>query len=353
MRTPEPRIIALSQRLYRWFLSIGPATYRNEYEEPTLQVFRQCCRAAYQQRKTLGVMLLWLPMFAEVIPGMLAEHFSMVRHAYGRIGQMLPTMRRSMIITLCAFILFGVAYIFLMRVTDPRAPLDAAANGHPAIGLSFAIINWSAELAFLVIVLGGLPILFSALKHAFIEKRSNFLSLFAIRPKQLLMLIAGTFVLEICFFAFLLIVQFLSGAHLPQQPITPDIPSIVEQLAIITLFTFIILAIPLFISQAILRTEFSARMLRYALIIMGITTLTMGIACLATISWIISLWIGAPEIAASQGLGLAGLRGNIGGSEGVVIVVVMMALAAGAALFAIRRGLSARRGGILRASATQ
>jgi hypothetical protein len=253
-------------------------------------------------------------------------------------------MRRSMIITLCAFIFFGVAYIFLMRVTDPRAPLDAAANGHMAIGLSFAIINWSAEFAFVVIVLGGLPILFSALKHAFIQKHGNFLSLFAIRPKQFLMLIAGTFVLEICFFAFLLIVQFLSGAPLPQQSITSATPSsIVEQLAIVTLFTFIILAIPLFISQAILRTEFSTRMLRYALIIMSIATLTMGIACLATISWIISFWIGAPEIAASQGLGLAGLRGNIGGSEGVVIVVVMMALAAATATFAIKRGLSARR----------
>lgn len=74
---------------------------------------------------------------------------------------------------------------------------------------------------------------------------------------------------------------------------------------------------------------------------MSIATLTMSIACIATIAWIISLWIGAPEIAASQGLGLAGLRGNIGGSEGVVIVVVMMALAAVATIFAFRRGLHA------------
>lgn len=340
MRTPMPWIITLSLRLYRWLLRVGPSTYRTEYEEPTLQVFRQCCRDAYRRRGTRGVMLLWLPMFSEAIFGMLAEHFSVLRHIYERIGQMLATMRRSMISTLCAFIFFGVAYIFLMRITDPRPPLDAAANGHPTIGLSFAIINWSAQIAFLVVVLGGLPILFSALKHAFIEKRGNFLSLFAIRPKQLLLLIAATIILEIAFFAFLIIVQFLSGAPVPQQPITPATPSsIAEQLAIITLFTFFILAIPLFISQAILRTEFSARMLRYALIIMSIATLTMGIACIATITWMISFWILAPEIAASQGLGLAGLRGNIGGSEGVVIVVVMMALAAIVGTFAIRRGI--------------
>jgi hypothetical protein len=341
MRTPIPWIITLSLRLYRWLLSVGPATYRAEYEEPTLQVFRQCCRDAYQQRGTLGVMLLWLPMFSEAIFGMLAEHFSVLRHTYEGIGQMLPTMRRSMISTLCAFIFFGVAYIFLMRVTDPRAPLDTAANGHPAIGLSFAIINWSAEIAFLVVVLGGLPILFSVVKNALSEKRG--LVLFAIRSKQFLLLIAATIILEIAFFAFLIIVQFLSGAPAPQHIITPATPaSIAEQLGIVTLFTFAILAIPLFIAQAILRSEFSARMLRYALVLMSIVTLAMSIACLATIIWMISFWILAPEIAASQGLGLAGLRGNIGGSEGVVIVVVMMALAAIVGTFAIKRGMSNR-----------
>ena len=150
--------------------------------------------------------------------------------------------------------------------------------------------------------------------------------------------------LEIGFFAFLLIVQYLSGAPLPQHPIAPATPSlIVEQLAIITLFTFVILAVPLFISQATCVLNFSARMLRYALVLMSIATLAMSIACIATITWIVSFWIGAPEIAASQGLGPAGLRGNIGGSEGVVIIVVMMALAAMAATFAIRRGLGARR----------
>jgi hypothetical protein len=338
--TPMPWIITLSLRLYRWLLSVGPTTYRTEYEEPTLQVFRQCCRDAYRQRGTVGVMRLWLPMFSEAIFGMIAEHFSVLHHAYERIGQMLPTMRRSMISTLCAFIFFGVAYIFLMRVTDPRAPLDAAANGHPTIRISFAIINWSAKIAFLVIALGGLPILFSALKQAFVEKRGNFLSLFAIRPKQLLLLIGETFALEIGFFAFLLIVQYLSGAPLPQHLTAPAEPFlIVEQLVIITLFTFSILAVPLFISQAILRTEFSARILRYALVLMSIATLAMGIACIATITWMISLWIQAPEIAASQGLGLAGLRGNVGGSEGVVIAVVMMALAAIVGTFAIRRGI--------------
>ena len=57
MRTSQPWIVTVSLRLYRWFLSLGPATYRKNYEEPTMQVLQQCCRDAYQQRGTLGVLL--------------------------------------------------------------------------------------------------------------------------------------------------------------------------------------------------------------------------------------------------------------------------------------------------------
>ena len=119
---------------------------------------------------------------------MLAEQFSVER-----MKRMLPTMRRSMIITLGAFIFFGVAYLFLMHVADPRPPFDAVASIHPDIGLAFAVINWSAQIALLAVVLGGVPILFSAIRRTVVEKR-NPLTLFVIRPKYGLLLIALTIV---------------------------------------------------------------------------------------------------------------------------------------------------------------
>jgi hypothetical protein len=66
---------------------------------------------------------------------------------------MQSTMRRSMIVTPGSFVFFGVAYLCLMRITDPREPLDAAANAHLSIRLAFATINWSAQIAFLLVVL--------------------------------------------------------------------------------------------------------------------------------------------------------------------------------------------------------
>jgi hypothetical protein len=343
-KTSSSWIIKLSVCFYRWLLYLGPIVYRRDYTEATLQVFHQCCRDAYQRRGTFGVLTLWLPMFSEAIGGMLAEHLSALRHAYERIEQMLPTIRRSIVITLGSFVLFGVAYLFLMRITDPRAPLDAAASAHLTIRLAFATLNWSAQIAFLIVVLGGLPLLFIALKQVVARKHGNPLALFAIRPKLWLTLIALTVILEVGFFAFLIAAQIIAGA--PTKPATPMVIQppfeIVLQLGIVTLFTFLLVAGTVLPSKAILRSEFSTRTLQYALLLIAATALAMSIAMIATIAWIVSMWVNAPQIADSLGLGPAGLRGQIGGSEGVVIVIAMMALAAVAAAFALRRGLSAR-----------
>ncbi len=338
----SPWIISFSVRIYQWLIRMGPIKFRREYGSHIVQVFRQCCRDAYQEQGVYGVMRLWLPMFGEAVAGMLVEHLCSLRSLYERMGQMLLGMRRSMLITLGAFIFFAMAYLFLMRVADPRRPLDVVASVHPDIQLAFAVINWSADIAFLAVVLGGLPILFVAIKHAIAEKRGNPLALFMFRPKQVLMLVALTLIVEVGFFAFLIVMQFIANAP-PQAPIVPLPPlEIASQLGEVTLFTFLLLISTALITRVILRSEFSVGMLRYALIPMAITTLAMGVSLVATIVWIVRLWVDAPQFADSQGLGLAGLRGNLGGSEGVAVIVVMMALAAAVAAFACVRGLRAR-----------
>lgn len=347
-KIPSPSslwIISFSVRIYQWLIRMGPVGFRHEYGLHIVQVFRQCCRDAYQAQGVYGVMRLWLPMFGEAVTGMLVEHLCALRSFYERMGQMLLGMRRSMLITLGAFIFFAMAYLFLMQVADPRRPLDAIASAHLDIQLAFAFINWGAAIAFMAVVLGGLPILFVAVKHAIAEKRSNPLALFMLRPKQVVMLVALTLIVEVGFFAFLITAQFIAAApSLPRQtPIVPLPPlEIASQLGVITLFTFLLLAGTALITRIILRSEFSAGMLRYALIPMTITTLAMGVSFVATIVWLVRLWVDVPQFADSQGLGVAGLRGDIGGSEGVVVIVVMMALAAAVAAFACGRGLRSR-----------
>jgi len=116
---PLPKIIALSLLLYRWLLSLGPGAFRRDYAAPALQDFRQCCRDAYQKQGSFGVLRLWPGLLGETIPGLLAEYLT---ELFGRKRPMLPTVRRSMVTTFWAFVLFLFAYAAFGR-TVPTPPL--------------------------------------------------------------------------------------------------------------------------------------------------------------------------------------------------------------------------------------
>ncbi len=336
---PTPKIIALSIALYRWLLNMGPAEFRHEYATSTLQVFRQCCRDAYQQKGVFGVICQWPALFSEAVIGLLAEYL----FPYGRRGRgpMQQTVRRSIVTTFCAFMLYLVGYAAVGRITDPRPPFDAVARLHPAIGISFSIFSYTGTLALLVTVLGGLPILFVAVKRALPGGLRSILRLFLIMPKQALKLLVAALCIAVCFLGFLLITEAIFS---PPQPCTPGIcvtsqPLILiilgfaAILSVLTLIVFVILAITASFSQAILRSEFSAALLRFALFPITLTTLIMGCATIAAAFWTVSLWIVAPQFAASS----SGLGG--GQTAWVIAIVLSMACATTLSAASLRNSL--------------
>ena len=337
--SPTPKIIALSIILYRWLLNMGPAEFREEYAIPILQIFRQCCRDAYRQKGVFGVICQWPALFGEAIKGLLAEYL----FPYGRRrrGPMQQTMRRSIVTTFCAFMLYLVGYTAIGRITDPRPPFDAVARSHPAIGISFSIFSYTGTLALLVIVLGGLPVLFVAVRRALPDGLRSVLRLFLIRPKQALKLLLAAFCITVCFLGFLLVTEAIfsppqhcmSGACVVSQPLIVVILGFAAILCAITLFVFIGLAITTALSQAVLRSEFSRAMLRFALFPTTLTTLIMGCATIAATFWTASLWIIAPQFAASSsGLG-------DGQTAWVIAIVLSMACATTLSAVGLRNSL--------------
>jgi hypothetical protein len=73
---PLPWILSCSIRLYRWLLCLGPKSYRRQYGNLTLQLFQESCEDAYRQRGPWGVLLLWPPLFSDVVREMLSERSS-------------------------------------------------------------------------------------------------------------------------------------------------------------------------------------------------------------------------------------------------------------------------------------
>lgn len=254
---------------------------------------------------------------------------------------MQQTVRRSIVTTFCAFMLYLVGYTAIGRITDPRPPFDAVARLHPAIGISFSIFSYTGTLALLVIVLGGLPILFVAMRRALPGGLRSILRLFLIGPKHALKLLLAALLIAVCSLGFLLAMEAIFS---PPQPCTPGIcvtsqPLILiilgfaAILGVVALFVFVILAITTSLSQAVLRSEFSQAMLRFALFPIAITTLIMGCATIAATFWAASLWIVAPQFAASS----TGLGG--GQTAWVIAIVLSMACATTLSATGLRNSL--------------
>jgi hypothetical protein len=345
--TPQlPKIVTLTLLLYRWLLSLGPAAFRRDYGASALQDFRQCCRAAYQKQGSIGVLRLWPGLLSETVPGLLAEYWT---ELYGRKRPMLPTFRRSMVATFGAIILFLFAYAAFGRTADPVAPFNAVGHVHPEVALTHALVAYSGEIALLALLLCGLPILFMAVKQAIPGGPQSVLKLFLIKPKQALFLLGVALLITICSLGFLLTTQYIFGpppctatnACIAGQPSLLLVLGFALLIGSITLGVFVVLAISTSLSLAVLRSEFGTGMLRFALVSIGIIALAMATTTVAAAIWTISLWVDAPQFAAS-GSGLGD-----GQTVWVIAFIVAMAVSTLVTVAAFTSGL---RASLIRAS---
>lgn len=322
MRSPSPWIISLSVRLYRWLLFMGPAEFRNEYGESAVQVFRECCHDAYQHRGIWGVIGLWPSMFGDAIIGMLAERFSALQYRERCTPQitlalamreraipMYATLRRTMITIFCAFVLFGLAWLSFSRLNDPLSWWNPIVRIHPEVNTTFRVIMSAGEFAFLMILVGGLPIIASATKQAFAARQRDVLLLFGLAVLMILI-----FVVEV----------ILTISWQWWHAIDPN----GGFFAILSLIVLIVVTVAL--SRAVARGETSLRVLRFALVPATGVTIAMGVSAMATIVETVLFFTETPQVLTSSDMVMW------------VIADLIMTISMGVALVALRRGLRAR-----------
>ena len=299
-RSSLPWIISLSVRLYRWLLAIGPTDFRYEYEEQATQVFQQCCKDAYRRRGTRGVISTWPALFSEAITDMLAERFSKPVSSQESCGRMFCTMRHSMVTIFCAFVLFATAYVGLQYVAGSETQFSTIIAVHSEIELAFTIVKYSTNAAFLAIALCGLPILFIISKRAIASTHNHQLLPFFITAGQVL-----------AFFPTLIriIVSKLGYSIIVSIPISKTEGFIRSPLESVLSFVFLadmalLIIIVLFIETTspalvIPRRDFSITLLRFARTPMIIATFAMGVALVATVTWVTRLWMVLPILSSS------------------------------------------------------
>lgn len=68
------QIIELSVRFYRLLLAAYPDSFRNEYGEAMVQLFRDTARDAYRRRGLLGLAAVWLRTLADFTISVIRQH---------------------------------------------------------------------------------------------------------------------------------------------------------------------------------------------------------------------------------------------------------------------------------------
>lgn len=314
---PESRVITQAMALYRQILRLGSDDFQRDYTEVALQLFRDCCREAYQKHGPIGVMALLPSLFFQAFTDMLADRF-----APERMSMMLPTLRRSMISTMIAFLLFAVAYLGLLHVIDPLPPFLALAQQHGDLALAYSTIRNGANVTALTMAIGILIVFLAIIKQA-------------VRGEQP---IVRKLLLRALLITMLVVIGTLILLRLPQAIVIHP----VMQIAIIMFWGSCLIADVIVCAQIVLHSEFHTQVLRLVMIVMAIAIIAMAVSMLATLIWIIRLWADAPAYAASQGFqAQAAFNLSFGGIDGIILAIILMFIAIVLVSFSFYRSLRA------------
>ncbi len=171
-----------------------------------------------------------------------------------RIVSMAHRIRTSEIAIFCAYILFFIPWLALLRIPDPLPEWHADVAAHPELAPLFSAMEIAGYIAFLAIAAGALPIGFAALRQAFAARR------------HAVLLPLGLAALLVVLYVALSAVVFVIISGRPGTGIRPLRPGDAV-LSLVWLAASLIGAVagPYLVARAIARSDLSLGVVRLAL----------------------------------------------------------------------------------------
>jgi hypothetical protein len=236
--------------------------------------------------------------------------------------QMISTLRHSLLTIFCAYVSFILAGLAFQKMTEYDDFVEAART-HSIVGLSFNLVVIGAVVALLAVLVGGLPIAIAVIRSALAQKRRGPLLLLAVPILAFAVFLGTTFLLE-------------ALLH-PGNRLSPAWQMFLSRGVFFGMLIAAAIASAGALCFAVVRSEISERLLRFALLPSMLATISMALMLAATIIWGLGLRDGAPQL-------FAGNDGIVGSSTtGTWLgIVVTMAIATVLAAVSLVRGFSAR-----------
>jgi hypothetical protein len=163
-----------------WLIRLYPRVWRERYEEEMLAVLED-------HKITIATIF-------DLLIGAIDANLSYSGLAEGA-NDMANRVRSGIVMIFCAFMLFGVGWSMLQRITDPLNEFQAMAKFHPEFGVLFDSVFIVGCVAFLAFLLGGLPLFFISVKRAIKNKQKDVLAPYWIAASCLLIFVISTTVL--------------------------------------------------------------------------------------------------------------------------------------------------------------
>lgn len=295
----------LARRLVRLY----PRAWRERYEEEFVALLDERPASLFDLRDiALGALDAWLR------PQVASERRVMI----GR-------MRNSVLLVLWAWVGVVVAGVGFQKMTEYE-DFARAARQSITVGAAFDAVVVGAVLALAAVLVGGVPIVFAAVRKAYAEGRKDVPLLLCVPPLSL--------------------AAFVGYVLLVGKVVCPVVGCLrVHSLVNVALFLSIAAAFVLAavasaasVSVAVRRSEVGERLYRFALYPAGLATLAMVVVSTATLVWGLALWAQAPALF--QG------HDGILATSTVATWLVILAVMGGstcAAVAAVARGLGAWR----------
>jgi hypothetical protein len=291
----------------RWLLRLYPEDWRARYEDEFVALLEDCPSSPR--------------VLLDVVAGALDTRLH-PQAVLGRILSMTNRLRSAEITIFYAFILFVLSGMGFQKMSEDFVHVK---DVYPAIGICMALIVIGAVVSLLAVLAGGLPIVFTALRFTFRQRRWDIPLLFLV-PPSMLVLWLGYLYLR------------LNGLVLGVAPTVPN-RSAVFGLAISVIGFFIVVALmsTSAVALAVVRSEISERIYRFALLPSVVAVMAMMVVLAAVIAWGINVQADAPQLYnGNHGILASPTAFSWIGS------IVTMALAVLIALAGLRRGLGAR-----------
>ncbi len=303
----------------RILLRLYPPAWRERYQEEVEALLDQ-------HTVTLATLfdLLWGALDARLDPAFTSE----------RLFRPMSRLRTSMIVVFCAYAALTLGYLAFQRLTDPRAPFDAAALAYPELGVAMRAITIAWQAGLLALAVGGLPLALDILWRAWRVRNWRTLAFFATPP--ILLVICAAYV----YLANNVWLTFGPDGYVASSPAD----MVVLTIAVILLFGSGVASV-VAVSYAVARSQISLGALRFAR--WPALAVTLAIACEigAVIYWGVRTYTLAPWLYNGDACG-AGCPGaaftNPISAVSLAIVVAWMLLTLAVAVAYTIRGFTMR-----------